>query len=89
MFFVGEVVKPSGTGRTATWEDLFGTVVRVEGASVFVQWHDCAVEDEMAAEELVSAGTVQRRVPHHARVLGGAEDGQIVTTYDEDEKVPH
>ncbi len=89
MFFVGEVVKPSGTGRTATWEGMFGTVVRMEGTSVFVQWHDCAVEDEMTTEELVSAGTVQRRVHHHARVLGGADDGPIVTTYGEDEKSPH
>ena len=31
MFLVGEVVKPSGKGRTATWEGMVGTVVRVEG----------------------------------------------------------
>jgi hypothetical protein len=34
MFFVGEVVKPSGKGRTATWDGVVGTVVRVEGSSV-------------------------------------------------------
>jgi hypothetical protein len=36
MLFVGEVVKPSGKGRTATWEGMVGTVTRVEGTSVFV-----------------------------------------------------
>jgi hypothetical protein len=45
MFFVGEIVKPSGKGRTATWDGMVGTVVRVEGTSVFVQWHNVAVED--------------------------------------------
>ena len=40
MFFVGEVVKPSGKGRTATWEDMVGTVIRVDGQSVFVQGHE-------------------------------------------------
>jgi hypothetical protein len=57
MFFVGEVVKPSGEGRTATWEGMVGTVTRVEGKSVFVQWHNVAVEDELDFEELVSTGT--------------------------------
>jgi len=87
QFFVGEVVKPSGKGRTATWDGMVGTVVRVEGASVFVQWHNVAVEDELGAEELVSTGTFQKRVPHLARVLDGSEDGELVTfDADEDEK---
>jgi hypothetical protein len=60
MFVVGEVVKPSGKGRTATWEGMVGTVTRVEGATVFVQWHNVAVEDEMGVEELVSTGTFTR-----------------------------
>ena len=60
MFLVGEVVKPSGKGRTATWEGMVGTVVRVEGTSVFVQWHNVAVEDELGFEELVSTGTFTR-----------------------------
>jgi hypothetical protein len=85
MFFVGEVVKPSGKGRTATWEGIVGTVVRVEGTSVFVQWH-IAVEDEMSVEELVSTGTFQKRVPHHARVLDGSEDGELVTFYEDEKK---
>ena len=60
MFFIGEVVK-SGKGRTATWDGMVGTVVRVEGTSVFVQWHNVAVEDELGVEELVSTGTFQQR----------------------------
>jgi hypothetical protein len=31
--------------------------------SVFVQWHDCAVEDEMNSDELVSTGTFNDIVP--------------------------
>jgi hypothetical protein len=59
------------------------TVVRVEGMFVYVQWHNVAVEDEMGVEELVSTGTFQTKVPHHARVLDGSEDGELVTFYDE------
>jgi hypothetical protein len=81
MFFVGEVVKPSGKGRTATWEGTVGTVTRVEGKSVFVQWHNVAVEDELDFEEVVSTGTFQQRVPHHAR---GSEDPKLMTFYDDD-----
>jgi len=86
MFLVGEVVKPSGEGRTATWEGMVGTVVRIEGASVFVQWHNVAVEDEMGVEELVATGAFQKRVPHHARMLDGSEDGELVTFYDDEKK---
>ena len=39
-----------------------GTVVRVEGSSVFVQCHNVAVEDEMGIEELVSTGGFQQIV---------------------------
>ncbi len=84
MSFVGEIVKPSGTGRTATWDGMVGTVVRVERSSVFVQWHNVAVEDELEVEELVSTGTFQKKVPHHARVLDGSEDGELVTFYDDE-----
>jgi len=85
MFLVGEIVKSSGKGRTATWEGIIGTVTRVEGTSVFVQWHNVAVEDELAFEEVVSAGTFQKRVPHHARVLNGSDDGELVTFYDDED----
>jgi hypothetical protein len=71
---VGEVVKPSGRVRTATWEGMAGTVTRVEGKSVFVQWHNVAVEDQLDFEEVFSTGTFQKRVPHHAVVLDGSDD---------------
>lgn len=86
MLFVGEVVKPSGTGRTANWEGMVGTVTRITEASVFVQWHNCAVEDELECEELVSMGTFQKRVPHHARVLDDAGGNQLITFYDDEKK---
>jgi hypothetical protein len=86
MFMVGEVVKPSGKGRTATREGMVGTVTRVDGKSVFVQWHNVAVEDELDSEELVSTGTFQKSVPHHARILDGSDDGELVTFYDEDDE---
>jgi hypothetical protein len=78
LFFVGEVVKPSGKGRTATWEGMVGTVTRVEGTSVFVEWHNVAVEDELEFEDVVSTGTFRKNVPHHARVLDGSEDPELV-----------
>ena len=40
--------------------------------------------DEMGVEELVSTGTFQKGVPHHARVLDGSEDGELVTFYEDD-----
>ena len=84
MFFVGEVVKPSGRGRTATWEGMVETVTRVEGKSVFVQWHNIAVEDQLDVEELVSTGTFQKRVPHHAVVV----DGSAGDDEDDDDEGP-
>ncbi len=86
MFFVGEVVKPSGRGRTATWKGMVGTVTRVEGQSVFVQCHNVAVEDQLDFGDLVSTNTFQKRVPHHARILDGSDDGELVTFYDEDKE---
>lgn len=56
MFRVNEIVKPSGKGRTAEWSQQTGTVTRVTAESVFIQWDDCAVEDEMAFDELASTG---------------------------------
>ena len=46
----------------------------VEGESVFVQWHNVAVEDQLDFEEVFSTGTFQKRVPHHAVVLDGSDD---------------
>ena len=87
MFMVGEVVRPSGKGRTATWERIAGTVTRVTERAVFVQWHHVAVEDELDFAEIVSTHTFTKHVPHHARVHGGVADGARVTFY-EDEDTP-
>jgi hypothetical protein len=65
---------------------MVGTVTRVEATSVFVQWHNVAVEDELDFEEVVSTGTFQKGIPHHARVLDGSEDPELVTFYDDEKK---
>ena len=84
---VGEIVKPSGAGRTATWENIAGTVTRVTEGSVFVQWHNCAVEDEWDFEEVVSTHTFNEKILNHARVLGGEQDWKLLLTfYDGDDK---
>jgi hypothetical protein len=41
----------------------------------------------MGVEELVSTGTFQQQVPHHARVLDGSEDGELVTFYENEKKL--
>src|SRR5437667_12874403 len=86
MFFVGEIVKPSCRGRTASWEGMVGTVTRVKGTSVFVQWHNVAVEEELDFEEVVSTGTCQKSVRHHTRLLAGSDEGTLVTLYDDGQK---
>jgi hypothetical protein len=63
MFQVKEIVKPSGKGRTADWPKDLGTVTKVTKDSVFVQWHDCAVEDELKFDEVVSNGTFADKIP--------------------------
>src|SRR5438034_8970928 len=77
MFIVGEIVRASGRGRTATWENTCGTVTRVGERSVFVQWHNCAIEDELDFDEVISTGTFNRTVPNLERILDGSEDGML------------
>jgi hypothetical protein len=86
MFIIGEIVKPSGVGRTATWENICGTVTSVGDRSVIVQWHNIAVDEELDCEEVVSTHRFTSQIPHHARVLDGTEDGTLITFYDDDEK---
>ena len=50
------------------------------------KWHNIAVEDEMLSDEVVTTHTFNERIPHHARVLDGSEDGKLLTFYDDDEK---
>jgi hypothetical protein len=63
MFQIKEIVKPSGNGRTVDWPETFGTVTKVTKESIFVHWHDSAVEDEMNFDELVSTGTFADKIP--------------------------
>jgi len=63
MFQIKEIVKPSGKGRTAGWPQDLGTVTNVTKESVFVQWHHCAVEDELNLDEVVSTGTFAEKIP--------------------------
>jgi hypothetical protein len=66
MFKVKEIVKPSGKGRTSSWEEnLRGTVTQVLETTVCVQWHDSAVEDELEFCELFSTGEFADEVPHN------------------------
>jgi len=74
MFRIKEIVKPSGKGRTADWPEQVGTVTRVTAGSLFVQWHDCAVEDEMDFDELVSTGAFNDIVPVVFAVLRPPEE---------------
>jgi hypothetical protein len=75
MLQVKEIVKPSGKGRTADWPKGLGTVTRVTAESVFVQWHDFAVEDEMNADELVSTGTFNHSIPAVFAELAPPKEG--------------
>jgi len=52
MFQVKEIVKTSGKGRTADWPEHIGTVTRLTKESVFVQWHNYAVEDGVLSAKL-------------------------------------
>jgi hypothetical protein len=56
---VKDIVKPSGIGRTRTWNDeLAGTIRDIDKktGSVFVIWHGTCVEDEMEPDELTKVG---------------------------------
>jgi hypothetical protein len=74
MFKVKEIIKTSGRGRTASWEEQTGTVTKVLESTVLVQWHDSAVEDEMKFDELISTGEFTDQVPNNYRRLCISED---------------
>jgi hypothetical protein len=52
QFRKGQRVAVSGYGRTARWGQITGTVTRATKRSVFVQWDNRIVNDEMRPEEL-------------------------------------
>lgn len=69
MFKVKEIVKTSGKRRTATWGEQYGTVAKVLENTVLVQWDNCAVQDEMHFDELISTGEFAEQIPHNYRKL--------------------
>lgn len=69
MFKAKEIVKTSGKRRTATWGEQYGTVAKVLENTVLVQWHNCAVQDEMQFDELVSTGKFAPEIPQNYRKI--------------------
>lgn len=73
----GQIVVPSGQGRTESWDDtLRGTVTIVfaDRESVSVYWHGGFVEDEMKPSELCFTGEYQRKdAPELVRTIQAAE----------------
>lgn len=65
-FKKGDRVTVSGKGRTATWGQPVGTVTAVRYRSVFVQWDNLAVEDQMLAEELTKIPDEREETPAEA-----------------------
>ncbi len=64
------IVRVSGKGRTASWPKTDeGTVVRVSKGSVFVQWHNSCVEDQMSPGELVFTGRMNSKIPSGIKSL--------------------
>lgn len=68
---IKDIVKPSGFGRTQTWDDkLRGTVRNIEKKtdSVFVVWHGTCVEDQMEPDEVIKVGK-NTEIPSPWKVL--------------------
>jgi hypothetical protein len=74
MLRIKEIVRRSGKGRTADWPEHVGTVTRVTAESVFVQWHDYAVEDEMTFDELLSTDAFADDLPTVVATLPPSEE---------------
>jgi hypothetical protein len=49
---IGEQVTTSGMGRTSKWKFQIGTVTRILGKMIYVQWEESMVEDEMKCYEV-------------------------------------
>lgn len=54
--FKGDKVETTGTGRVVCWPRTVGTVVLVTKRSVFVQWDNSIVEDELRHDEVRKIG---------------------------------
>ena len=48
----GDQVTASGMGRTSRWKFQLGTITKISGKMVYVQWEESIVEDEMKSYEL-------------------------------------
>jgi hypothetical protein len=49
---IGNQVTASGMGRTSRWKFQLGTITRISGKMVYVQWEESIVEDEMKSYEI-------------------------------------
>ena len=49
---IGNQVTTSGMGRTSRWKFQLGTITRISGKMVYVQWEESIVEDEMKSYEI-------------------------------------
>ena len=50
--YIGNQVTTSGMGRTSRWKFQLGTITRISGKMVYVQWEESIVEDEMKSYEI-------------------------------------
>ena len=48
----GDQVTASGMGRTSRWKFQLGTITKISGKMVYVQWEESIVEDEMKSYEI-------------------------------------
>ena len=49
---IGDQVTASGMGRTSRWKFQLGTITKISGKMVYVQWEESIVEDEMKSYEI-------------------------------------
>jgi hypothetical protein len=49
---IGNQVTTSGMGRTSRWKFQLGTITRISGKMICVQWEESMVEDEMKSYEI-------------------------------------
>lgn len=49
---IGDQVTTSGMGRTSKWKFQLGTITKISGKKVYVQWEESIVEDEMKSYEV-------------------------------------
>lgn len=76
MFQIGEIVKPSGLGRTGAWGEMFGIVTEVSAEFVYVAWYGLEFEDEMRHFELVSTRQFADYIPDDLRFIRNS-DGDL------------